>query len=328
MQNITNELDEDLFKSIKSQLINSRNETYAEFRKKLKPKFYKVWLDIFFGWLSLLAVLFSAALIFSKFHNWGISLATAITAAIACGYLVAYLINFFHEAAHFNIAANKNTNDVLANTFIGILIGQNIKTYRLIHWEHHKNLGMPGDTEISYLEELSPGFIIQSVTGIRVLKVLSGRKRFIKKSAAEMQNESRKHFFASVIFHLVIIAGFVLLKQWWLIAVWVVGIGAFYPFFNSLRQLLEHRGDWANKNTDYTKEPHGKLTRIFGNSFFERSFGSAGFNKHLLHHLEPQISYTRLKDLENFLRDTQIGSLLRSQATSYTKTFIKLFQSK
>jgi fatty acid desaturase len=309
-------------------LINSRNETYAAFRLTPKPKLNKVWLDIFLGWLSLLSILFLAALVFSMYSNWLIVTVTIIFASMICGYCVAYLVNFFHEAAHFNIAGNKKNNDLLANIFIGILIGQSIKNYRLVHWEHHKNLGTPQDTETSYFETLNPKFILESFTGIRVLKVLSGRNDFIKKISTELQKENLKQFFCSIFFHILVITCFVILNQWWLIAVWVLGIAAFYPFFNSLRQLLEHRADWADRFTNYKQQPHGKLTRIFGNSFFERSFGSAGFNKHLLHHLEPQISYTRLKDLERFLKDTQIGSLLQSHTTSYTKTFINLFQRK
>jgi len=32
--------------------------------------------------------------------------------------------------------------------------------------------------------------------------------------------------------------------------------------------------------------------RLFGDDFFSCTFGGAGFNRHLLHHWEPQISYT------------------------------------
>ena len=53
--------------------------------------------------------------------------------------------------------------------------------------------------------------------------------------------------------------------------------------FATLRQLLEHRpapGQIAG----------AAVTRMFGTDLFSRTFGGAGFNRHLLHHIEPQVS--------------------------------------
>ena len=80
----------------------------------------------------------------------------------------------------------------------------------------------------------------------------------------------------------------------------------------------------ADKKINYAKTAHGKLSRIFGNSIFDKTFGSAGFNKHMLHHLEPFISYTRLDELEAFLKETPLGKSLKEQRASYFRVFKKL----
>ncbi|MGC4103010.1 fatty acid desaturase family protein [Ferruginibacter sp.] len=327
MQASQQELDETVFRELRHTLVNSRMETYDAFRKTLFPRYHKVWLDIFLGWLCIAICLVLAALVFSTFKSWWVLAITILSAAISCGYCIAFLLNFFHEAAHFNIAKKKSSNDTLANIFIGILTGQDIRQYRLVHWQHHKHLGSPEDTETSYFEALTPLFILQSLTGVRVIKILTARKKYVTASTPPKKQAGVQPWM-SIVFHLLVITMFILIRQWWLIPVWLLAVGTFYPFFNSVRQLLEHRADNADKHIDYHTQPHGKLTRIFGNSFFARSFGSAGFNKHLLHHFEPQISYTRLYELELFLRDTPIGSKLGAQKTSYFRTFLKFIRQK
>ena len=102
-----------------------------------------------------------------------------ISAAVLLGYIIAYLINFFHEAAHFNIAPGKKMNDTLANLFIGILIAQGIKNYRIVHWQHHVALGTTSDTENSYFESLNLHFFITSLTGISALKFFFTRNEYV-----------------------------------------------------------------------------------------------------------------------------------------------------
>ena len=71
---------------------------------------------------------------------------------------------------------------------------------------------------------------------------------------------------------------------------------------------------------------HGEVNRLFGNNFFSRFFGGAGFNKHLLHHINPSISYTKFKDLEKKLNEnTKYKELLGQSKSSYGGIFFKLF---
>ena len=63
---------------------------------------------------------------------------------------------------------------------------------------------------------------------------------------------------------------------------------------------------------------------MFGGDVFSRTFGGAGFNRHLLHHIEPQVSYTRYDALEDWLMNTSIAPALDVRRASYVRTFAAL----
>lgn len=322
-------LDEKNFHQIKSSLQDTKGVSYHEFKKTLRPSYGRIWAEILGGWYCLILSFFLAAWLIDRTANTWLKLLIVLVVAKLTGFIVTFLINFFHEAAHYNIARDKSNNDFLANVFLGVLQAQGIKHYRIVHWQHHVNLGGPEDTEHSYFEPLSLRFFIESLTGIRALRIFIFRNKNVAATASakntpDVKREGRLMLLAGVIFHLAVLSFFILIGQYWLILTWLLGFGTFFPFFSSLRQLLEHRSELADKKLDYSKVPHGKLTRIFNSNFFAATFGSAGFNRHLLHHLEPQLSYTNLKQVEYFLRDTAIGPQLKKQKTSYLKVFIAL----
>lgn len=321
-------LDEKKFHLLKSGLQNGSGISYTEFKKTLKPKYKKVWVDIFFGWSIIILTFFLSYLLLDK-GGVLFKIMFSLIAASLVGYMIAYLVNFFHEAAHYNLTENKRSNDRLANIFIGILIAQGIKNYRIVHWQHHIAIGTTADTERSYFESLDAKFIIFSLTGISALQFFFKRNKFVTGSTIAndivLKKEKKLQFLISLLFHLLILVACWYWQQYWLMAIWIVAVGSFYPFFNRLRQLIEHRSDKADKKIDYSKTEHGKLTRIFGNSLLDRTFGSAGFNKHLLHHFEPTISYTQLNEMEKFLMETSLGPSLRKQRSSYLNIFVKLF---
>ena len=82
---------------------------------------------------------------------------------------------FIHEAAHYNLAPTRQANDKLADRLICWQVGTTIAAYRRTHAEHHRHLGGPHDTEISYTRRLTPRFLIEMVTGIHALRVFTGR---------------------------------------------------------------------------------------------------------------------------------------------------------
>jgi hypothetical protein len=90
---------------------------------------------------------------------------------------------------------------------------------------------------------------------------------------------------------------------------------------------LEHRDENARRDVDYAHTPHGAINRLFGDGPLASTLGGAGFNRHLIHHWEPQISYTRLREVEQFLMETPAAEDLRHRQTTYVRTFARLFRS-
>jgi hypothetical protein len=98
----------------------------------------------------------------------------------------------------------------------------------------------------------------------------------------------------------------------------------FFPCATTVRQLVEHRKFKARCQQDFRHEVHGAVNRMFGTGFVARYFGSAGFNRHLLHHWDPAISYTRFDEMEGFLLRTTIAEELESHRTGYVSTMCRL----
>lgn len=250
------------------------------------------------------------------------------------GFWFAYVQLFMHEAAHHNIHANKDTNDLLANIFLCIWVGANIKSYRENHWKHHQRLGYVNDTEHSYFNGLTLPFFIKMLTGLHALDVLKGRnkksddKKDNDKEEKKQQSDNKYIFLiGGMALHALFLGVLLYHGLYFTILVWLGAVGVFFPFFATMRQLLEHRDADANNNVDYSEIDHGVVNRLFKNSLFACFFGAAGFSRHMLHHWEPSVSYTRLNELERFCRNTEeLEDVIINAETTYTQTFFKLLK--
>jgi len=311
----------------RNTITNSAGVRYSEFKTRLKPRFFKVWTDITFGYIFLIALLAGAAYVQLNYPN--LFYLTIPVVAILVGYVIAFIHLFIHEAAHYNIASDRKQNDKLANIFVGLIVGMNIKLYRATHFNHHRYLGTVKDTENTYFDALSQKFIVESLTGIRVIKVLINRNKQIREHAnfdPEILAGNKTMLVAGAIFNLIILATLFAVGLWQVALIWFAGIGVMFPFFAALRQMLEHRHEDAESSIDYNTVDHGIRNRIFGEGIIANTMGGAGFNRHILHHWDPQVSYTRLKEVERFLADTPLAPTLQNHQTSYFQTFIKLFK--
>ena len=150
---------------------------YAEYRNGLAPDYGIVRRDIALAYLALAAIIAAV----------GMAGPFAIPAGAALiGFAIAYLQLFIHEAAHFGLAADRDANDRVADRFICWQVGTDIASYRATHWEHHRSLGGPGDTEVSYRNRLSLGFLAAMLTGVHAVRVFltrTTRRRRARKRA-------------------------------------------------------------------------------------------------------------------------------------------------
>lgn len=308
---------------IAHQQVYDATTSYPEWRKQLRPRYHIVWRDIALGYAGLLLTIFFYLWLTTS--SWPFILLKCIAAALLFGFLLAYLSLFIHEAAHYQLHPNKKQNDRFAGIFLCLLFGLEIRTYRKIHWQHHKHLGTPSDSETSYFNALTPQFLVESATGIHLWRVMKNKNSSIA-LPPEMRRSSLRWLAAGGILNACIVLAMGLFVHWSLAVAWVIGMLGIFPFLATLRQILEHRDELAAAGTDFTTIPHGKVTRLFTTGFLSRSFGAAGFNRHMIHHWDPQMSYTRFGEVEDFLlRSAATKDLVRQAKTSYWKTFKKLF---
>jgi fatty acid desaturase len=305
------------------EVANPDGINYATFRKNLKPAYRKAITDIIKGYSFLILALTTITILIKS------GLFTTIMifpAALVIGYILAYLHLFIHAAAHYNLHPVKYINDRISDYAIGIFFWIQQKKYRKIHWMHHANLGTKDDTEHSYFNELNIAFLVKCITGIHTFSVIVSRRK--RNNPSEKNSPSAIVFgLWTFLFHLALLTLLFLLGGWKLMAAWLIGLAIVFPSLATIRQLLEHRGLHASRKTNYKKTDHGKVSRLFGKGIIDSSFGAAGFNRHLLHHWDPSVSYTSLPDIEDYLSNCpETSNIIKESKTSYWKTFIALFK--
>lgn len=307
-------------------IVNRAGVSYLEFRKTLKPHYMLVWTQLLAGHAIL--VLTALATIWADVHFPRWFPVTMGVAAIVFGYTHHYIGLFFHGAAHYNLAANHRLNDWLANIFIGVFPGQDIRFYRPIHMLHHRFLGTSEDTENYYFQELTVWFLVKSLLGLTLWEAFRGTHRPSQTELTDSpsaQSRFNGYFLCGLTLNASICLGSLALGYYSLAIAWGYGYLALLPLFNSVRQLLEHRDLSASPLVDYSKVGHGPVNRLFGVGVVASTFGAAGFNRHLLHHWDPSLPYTCLKEVEDFLLDTQVAACVRQHRTSYGRVFAELF---
>jgi fatty acid desaturase len=313
----------------RSELVDRQGRSFKQFRRTLAPRFGRVWFDIAMGWVGLALV--AAALVAVDRHQPAARPLAVVLGALAFGYLVAYLMLFFHEAAHYNIAAGRRANDLLANLLVGLFAGQDIKAYRVVHFDHHRHLGTPRDTEHSYWDAPGIRFFVEALFGIKAAAVLLARGKRVEQESSDgkpaERSSARFMLLAGLAFNGAILALALWLPSSTLLLAWPLGVLVIHPAINATRQLLEHRSFDADSRIDYGKVAHGATTRMFGSGPISSTLGGAGFNRHLLHHWEPQISYTRFAELEAFLLDTAAAGVVRDAKTTYARALLRLLRA-
>ena len=192
----------------------------------LTPKWSLVWFHISMGWLALVAPQLGIAFLSGK--HIVLDGLLIVLGSILIGYIIAYLQLFFHEAAHFNLHPNRKANDVLCNLFVSGIVGQDIKQYRPIHWDHHRHLGSPMDTEISYFDPLNVKLLVTSLLGIRALKVMALRKKLAdtdqKKPAKSPKKGVPYTLIGGMVCNALYLSILLYFQEWILIVAWIGGL--------------------------------------------------------------------------------------------------------
>jgi fatty acid desaturase len=316
--------------SLKATLVDDRGVSYREFRSGLEPRWARVALALTAAYVVIAATL--GALILAR-PGWPLTVSAALVGALIIGYAIHAINCFFHEAAHYNVVPGRRRNDLLTNVLMGWMFGSSIALYRQIHFQHHRALGTTMDTENSYFDALRVSYLVEALIGLTLLRTL----RQYRETEAEMQGSAAKGnseadgnrvawLACAAIVNGAIVAALILIGSPVSAVAWVGGLLIVFPFMVSLRTVLEHRSEEADPRADYHVVDHGPVNRLFGSGPLASTVGSAGFNRHAIHHWEPQLSYTRLADVETYLLRTEAAPLIRERQTSYADTFLRLLE--
>ena len=184
------------------------------------------------------------------------------------------------------------------------------------------------DSERSYFDPLNMRFFAEALLGVKVLRILTRREALtlpsLNQKDARGGTTAWRQRAAAMVIHITILSVSLLTGQIALALAWAIGTFSVMPLLAGLRQLLEHRSESAESSIDYSHVDHGAVNRLFGDGPFASTFGGAGFNRHLLHHFEPQVSYTRLHELEAYLLRTPAAQEVRARRSTYWRTFWRL----
>jgi len=235
----------------KDDLVDGRGVRYRDFRRDLTPRYGVVWRHLLSGHLAL--ALIAGGVAAAGAGHPALRPLLVVLGAIAFGYTIAYILLFFHEAAHYNLTRSRPLNDVLANLLIGWLVGQDIAAYRTVHFDHHRHLGTPRDTEPTYFDALDARFVVESLLGIKAFRVVSRREAVVRgadPTADSTRRARRRQLLLGAALHAGIAGGAWLLGWWHLAAAWVIGVAVVAPFFFAVRQVLEHRGEAADRHAE------------------------------------------------------------------------------
>jgi fatty acid desaturase len=313
---------------------NPSSGAWLSFRKGLRPKYGTIWRDI--AVCLLMAVGGFASHVFLTMRRGNaFGLEIGILFAIWIGFWLNAILTFGHEAAHYNLAPTHRWNDALADWSIWLFFPQSTRAYRRSHWQHHLHLGDPQDTEISYHNCLSPWFLAKTLTGghlaLLVFRYVLGRRS--TDTAAESQGDSSAlvplgitPILRAMAAHSLFVGVAIALGCFASAIVWLASAVLIFPFFASMRQLLEHRSSEAACEIDFRQVHHGPVNRMFGTDLFSKYFGAAGFNWHLLHHWDPTVSYTRFDDMQKFFAGTEYGEDIERARSTYWAASVLLLR--
>lgn len=311
----------------KTLLADRGGRSYATFRATLRTAWLVVARDLLLAYLMLAT---SGALVVAAVSAWGeLRILWVVIGCLLIGFWMANLQLFLHEAAHFNIHPDRRWNDRLANALIGVWVGTDIGEYRLIHWDHHRFLGQPTDTERSYFSALRWRFLLESLFFVSAVRVIANRRAKLRDTSAASRNVGAggaPMLVVGALVQLLVLGICVWQRQYELALAWLAGNLMVYPLFGALRQLLEHRDAAAVAEVDYSVVPHGKLTRSFKPGPFGSFFGGAGFRLHDIHHFDPELSYTSLPRVDAFLRQCPAAAPARAERRSYFCVAVELWQ--
>ena len=234
-------------------IIGENNIKYLEFKRQLKIDPTLIFINLAIPALMISVYFISFYYLLNKYSYTPYYF--VILGAIWISFWKHSYLTHFHEAAHFNLCKNKDLNDLFSNIFLTPFTGMWVKDYRVTHWKHHRLLGELGDTEISYHKSLNFTEMIQSVTGIYLIRSL---KKYVDNFNPDSQGgrgPMRNVSFCWSLSLMLIAQCVIALLLYEFLSIyasiaWIISVFIFDPLMIKIRQTLEHRSYDADNLVD------------------------------------------------------------------------------
>jgi fatty acid desaturase len=228
------------------------------------------------------------------------------------------LLNLLHESAHGLVFSSKGPSEALGRYVLAPLVFADFDGYRERHWDHHRFLGVDGETKDTYLIDIRGGRVFTLL--VRSLLCVEALKRFTKQTGGgaavddEAASKARTSGKAKGVAWLVrvalvqalvsgtlfltgLLAGFDVVTALWQGAlvygfVVVYGLMSLTIFAAALRAIAEHQ---IYGTCD--RQGQAALRNFHCNAATRFLMGAYGFGEHAVHHLHPAVPSYRLPAL-------------------------------
>ncbi len=295
--------------------------TYLDFRRTLRPRYASLWAQ-----LGLTLAVAAAGLVLPIVvlgpEGIGAGIAIVVVLSVVEGVCLYVLSLFGHAAAHNNLAGDPVLNDRVANVLIFPVTGIPIDRYRRVHLAHHRLLGREGDPEDGYREPLDWAFALRCVLGRRFLDALLRHVGPGGGTDEPMSGHGLSWVTAAgALVHAAAVLVPFFVGAWYVSVAWILAFTIVAPTLIALRLVLEHRLPVGVGALDDGKDA---VTRSFSGVLVAPVFGAGGFRSHLVHHWDPQVHCTRLRDVERFLAESGAREIAAGARMRYHESFSEI----
>jgi len=259
------------------------------------------------------------------------------------------VVNLLHECAHGLVFSDKDRSFALGRRVIAPLVFTHFDEYRARHWDHHRFLGVDGETKVAYAVDVRGlrllGLVARALVGVEALR------RFRRQTGERQKSDDADRSFAwllrSIVVHgalfcLLVVAAALprialvdedapLLAGQEILAVVLTALVVHAVVFvhalmsvtillAALRAIVEHQP----LDDDAPRVGSAALRNLRCNVVTRFFFGAYGFGEHALHHRHPGVpSYALPRLLDEVAR--QEPALAATE--SYTQVLARAVRS-
>jgi fatty acid desaturase len=214
------------------------------------------------------------------------------------------VLNLLHECAHSHVFSSKRRSETFGRFVVAPLAFANFAAYRRRHWDHHRFLGVMGETKDTYVVDIRGDSILR--LAFRCLVGAEAIRKFSKQSQTKGATEHRSYEWLIitagvqfVFFCSLAVAARVFSITWSLAVesavaaytvIYLYGLMSVTVFMATLRAIAEHQRADDNASIEGIA-----ALRNFSCGYLSRYLmGAYGFGEHYTHHRYPAIPYYRL----------------------------------